>query len=435
MARMIPVRNFTTSFKRTVERGRCRFATGPRCFLPIATLLVASWTGCGQQPESPARIEAPARNQPASQNQLPRYELKIDAKALRDIDRNPFSNQTHPATFICGGKEYAVKVRSRGAWARTWPKKALKIFFENGNDFEGNHCLNLNSGWRDAAFIREPLAYQIYAACGVPAPKSRMVQLDVNGQFRGLYVEVEQPDKPLLKRYKLKGASLYKANSGAGLADERDLGSASAYPAHYEKETRKSEGHGELQEFCRALAKSNTPTLEFFTNHVDVPEFINYLAASVLVQNWDWFNKNHFLAYDGHGSKKWMVVPWDLDRTFGDHWHGGFDRANVPLLLGTRALPGPTGWNRMAERFFTDATLKARFLDRLDELLQTEFTKARLFPMVDQLAAQIATDAARDRRRWPGPAGDLSEGIVEVKSYIVRRRDFLLREVARMRRE
>jgi len=421
MSAMNPARHFTTAFKWRFERAGGRMTAFARFFLPIAALLAASWIASGQLADSP-------------RNKLPHYELKMDARKLRDLDRNPYSDQTHPATFLAGGKEYAAKVRPRGAWARSWPKKALKIFFEDGKEFDGNHCLNLNSAWRDAAFVREPLAFQIYAACGVPASTARMVRLDVNGQFYGLYVEVEQPDKPFLKRHNLKGAAIYKANSHEGRADERDLGSEQSYAPHYEKETRKSEGHAGLQQFCRALAATKTPTLEFFTNHVDVPEYINYLAASVLVQNWDWFNKNHFLVHDDRGSGKWLVVPWDLDRTFGDHWHGDFDRADVPLLLGTRALPGPTGWNRMAERFFSDATLRARFLDRLDELLQKEFTKARLFPILDQLESQIAAEAARDRKRWSG-AGDLHDGIVEVKGYILRRRDFLLREIARLRRK
>jgi spore coat protein H len=365
---------------------------------------------------------------------LRRYELTIDAKSLRELDRNPYSDQTYPAKFVAEGSEYTVKVRPRGAWARSWPKKPLKIFFEDGKEFEGNRCVNLNSAWRDAAFVREPLAYHVYAASGVPASRSRMVQLYVNGQFRGLYVEVEQPDKPLLKRHNFKGAALYKANSGDNQSDERNLGSEKSFSSNYEKETRKSEGHRDLQVFCRELAAA-TNALEFFTNRVDVERYVNYLAASALVQNWDGLNKNHFLVHDERGSKKWLVVPWDLDRTFGDHWQGGFDRANVPLLLGTQSLPGPTGWNRMADRFFSDTTLRNRFLDRLEELLQKEFTTQKLFPILDQFESQLAEDAPRDRKRWPGPAENLHDGIAEMKTFIEHRRVFLQREIGRWRRE
>src|ERR1051325_4682515 len=108
-------------------------------------------------------------------NTLPVYELRIAAEEWARLQRNPRSDERHPAKLIAGGKEYSVGVRYRGDWARTWPKKPLKIFFEKDNDFEGNHVLNLNSCWRDPAFVREQLAYEVYSACGVPSPKSRMV--------------------------------------------------------------------------------------------------------------------------------------------------------------------------------------------------------------------------------------------------------------------
>jgi spore coat protein H len=365
---------------------------------------------------------------------LPRYELRIERRHLNDLEQNPDSNETRPATFSAYGQEYKVQVRVRGSWARSWPKKPLKIFFEKDREFEGNDCLNLNPAWRDASFVREPLAYHVYSVCGVPCSRARMVQLDVNGKFHGFYVDVEQPDKPLLKRHNLRGAAIYKANSTQNMADERNLGGEKAFAAHYEKETRKTEPPQDLQQFCRDLASAQNVT-EFFLRRVDLDKYINYLAASVLVQNWDGLNKNHFLIHDDRGSGKWIVVPWDLDRTFGDHWRDGFRRADVPVLLGARRFPGPTGWNRMADRFFSEPALRTRFLTRLDQLLRTEFTTEKLFPILDSYEAQLKTGAARDRARWPGPAGDLGSGIGDVKHFIEQRRKFLAREIERLRAE
>ena len=147
-------------------------------------------------------------------SKLPIYELKMDPKDLRTLEGNPGSNETHPATFIAEGQVYTnAQVRFRGEWARSWPKKPLKIFFSRNQPFHGHPSLNLNSAWRDPAFVRETLAYHVYAACGVPASRSRMVRLQLNGQFRGLYAEVEQVDKTLLQRFHLKGAALFKAAS------------------------------------------------------------------------------------------------------------------------------------------------------------------------------------------------------------------------------
>ena len=394
------------------------------------TAVTAAW--CIVLAASAASCESEDGDRTSS---LPRYELRIAPKDLRELERNIEGDRLRPATFTAKGKPYEVKVRLRGSWARSWPKKSFKIFFEEGKGFEDNECLNLNTGWRDPAFVREPLAYHIYSACGVPASRAQMVELHVNGAFHGLYVEVEQPEKPFLKRHRLAGAALYKANSDRNWSDQRNLGSEEVFASHYEKETRKKDGWRDLQTFCRDLAAANDDVLAFFSKNVDLDEYINYLAAGVLVQNWDCLNKNHFLVHDSTGSGKWLVVPWDLDRTLGDHWRGGFNAVEVPVFLGKRELPGPTGWNRLADAFFSDKTLRMRFLDRLEALLTQEFKTEKLFPFVDQFAAAIGPLAAQDRRRWPSEAREFQHGIRELKDVIQRRREVLLREIARLRQD
>jgi spore coat protein CotH len=259
-----------------------------------------------------------------------------------------------------------------------------------------------------------------------------MVRLDVNGSFGGLYVEVEQPEKAFLTRIGLPGASIYKAISRGRDADERDLGSEEAYHAAYDKETQKTGGYAELEQFCHELA-STPDKLDFFTRKVDLEHYVNYLAATVLIQHWDGFNKNHFLLYDSRASHKWSVVPWDLDRTFGDHWNWSFNETRLPVWLGTQRQPGITGWNRLEEQFFGTPSLRAKFLNRLAELLEKEFTPQKLFPVLDQMESEIAVDAANDRRKWPGTNPDFRAGISQVKIFIEQRRSYLLREVGRTR--
>lgn len=393
----------------------------------FAMLLVLTAVFChSQQAESGSPVKP-------VDSKLPLYELKMDPKDLRAMERNPDSDTMHPATLVAEGTDYGyVRVRFRGEWARSWPKKPLKIFFNRDKPFHGHRSVNLNSAWRDPAFIRETLAYHVYAACGVPASRSRMVRLNVNGQFHGLYVEVEQVDDTLLRRFNLSGAALFKATSDDNQADERDFSSEAALAAHYTNETDKDEGLGELQRFCRELARA-TNRSDFLTRHVDVEKYINYLAATVLVQHWDGFNKNHYLVHDRSGSGKWLVLPWDLDRTLGDHWNHSFDRANLSILLGTRQLPAVTGWNRLQDRFLSEPTLRARFLDRLADLLEKEFTTAKLFPVLDRLESDLGPDATRDRRRWSGSNEDLHSGIAGVKSFIQRRGVFLLAELKTLR--
>ena len=427
----------------------CGLGVGSRWLIAlIVGLVVVSFTERGKADEAPPP-RRPSTDQPKptladrvasitqpapKTNALPVYELKMEPGNLASLERTALSDDTYPAIFSFNGRVYdGVKVRCRGQWSRTWPKKSLKIFFGGDETFDGQRCLNLNSGWHDPAFVRETLAYQVYAACGVPASKTRLVRLDLNGRFRGLYVEVEQPDKAFLRRINMSGATLFKAISRLNQADERDLGSEESYRVHYERETQKTKGYRELHLLCLEMART-TNVLKFFSEHVDLDRYISYLAANVLLQNWDCLNKNHFLLFDAEDSKKWSVVPWDLDRTLGDDWRGGFDQTKEPILLGTRRLQGPTGWNRMADRFFSEPELRSRFLRRLDDLLEKEFISEKLFSILDRLEADIRDAAALDRARWPGVTTDLHSGIAEVKDYILQRHTFLQSQLAEVRR-
>jgi spore coat protein CotH len=230
----------------------------------------------------------------------------------------------------------------------------------------------------------------------------------------------------------IRGAELYKAVARSGSADESDLGNAASFEGVYTKEPKKNDGFGELIRFCHELSRT-TNAAAFFSSHLDVDEYINFLAATALTQNWDTTCKNHYLAYNGEGSAKWCVIPWDLDRTFGDHWEFRFNEARLPLLLGTRDYPWMGEWNRLEDRFLSEPKLRQKFLERLLALLNREFTTAKWFPVLDQLEQDISPAAAVDRMRWPSQGGDLHTAIAGVKSFIEQRGAFLLREIATFR--
>ena len=388
------------------------------------------------RPDRPPSLEA-ARLPAKVESRLPIYEIRMDPQHLEAIDMNPYGEELHPATFTANGVVYeSVKIRYRGAWARTWPKKPLKIFFNDDKPFHGQKRLNLNSGWRDPAFIRETLAYRIYDACGAVASTSRLARVHLNGQFRGLYVEVEQPDKAFLKRRDLKGATIFKASSRMKMGDERDLGDVEMYRLNYEQETQKDEpdSFAALKSFCEELNRTQN-VADFFNRRVDLEKWMNYLAATTLCQNWDGYNKNHFLVYNAGGSKKWFVLPWDLDRSLGDHWDWSFGNARLPIELGTAGQPGITGWNRMMDRFFRDPALRTKFADRLQELLEKEFTPEKLNPIINQLAGEMSPEAKLDRQLWPVPDPDVDAAVSVVKEFIKDRREFLLRELPRFRQQ
>src|SRR5262249_43305219 len=110
------------------------------------------------------------------------------------------------------------------------------------------------------------------------------------------------------------------------------------------------------------------------------------------------------------------------------------------IELGTRSSPGITGWNHLMDRFMSHPDLRKRLADRLQQLLDTEFTIEKLGPVIDQMQAAVEVDAALDYRRWPNanrmyrndqvPHAESNKG---VKRFIENRRRFLLAELPQFR--
>ena len=167
--------------------------------LPPGTLVCYWFTARSAASATPLRFPRPNEQATAylipttktpSEASLPLYQLWLDDATWQSVQNQPHSDATRWATFVHKSKAYPVRIRCRGAFARSWPKKCCKVFFENSGGFRDQDRINLNSAYKDVAYIREPLAYSIYRNLEVPAPESRLVRLDVNGQFWGVFAEV-----------------------------------------------------------------------------------------------------------------------------------------------------------------------------------------------------------------------------------------------------
>ncbi|MEM7232396.1 MAG: CotH kinase family protein, partial [Planctomycetota bacterium] len=149
------------------------------------------------------------------------YSLTISPDVFLSLRRSVYRDTMYESTFLAGDRVFdRVKIRYRGAWARTWPKKSWKIVLPSDQRFEGRRRINLNSAWHDPSFLREPIAHSVYQDCGAFFLKTRMVKLDVNGEFFGLFVEVEQPRGDLAQRCGARGGTIYKASSPRKLSNE-----------------------------------------------------------------------------------------------------------------------------------------------------------------------------------------------------------------------
>ncbi len=385
---------------------------------------------------------APLKNEPTEvfgafvydgelQSKTPIYWLFLSNEVYQNLLRYPQSNDFVKGTVAIGGRAYDnVGIRFRGQWARSWPKKSWKLRFNKDNYFDGRRTVNLNSGYHDRAYIREYLCYRFYREAGCRACKAQMVQVYLNGEFYGIEVDVEQVNEQFLEANGLDAdGNIYKSKQGGDL---RKLSSESAYHGPYEKKTNENEDWSDLKEFADGLA--DTPSSEihaFLHQNVPVDEILRYWAATTILQNWDSIIKNHYLYHDTNDTGLWYMIPWDLDRTWGEYanWNLG---AEQDILAGMRQHPPGFGlpsdwWNRLIDAMLKQPDMLEQYYGHIRYQLDNIFTEENINQWISEQYQNIYDLVPADQQQWGthGAWQPFRQEIENCKDFVRDRRAFL----------
>ena len=364
--------------------------------------------------------------------------IVMTPRALADLNSHVFTNELEPAAFVSDtGKVYdRIGIRYRGYWARHYAKKSWKLVFNGDRLFRGRKRINLNATMYDPAGFREHFAYQLFKDLGALYCDTEMVRVHCNrpigshNPFLGLFTAIEQVDARWARRRNRDGAAVYKSDSNSipNSGDERYEPDPAVYALHYNKATRESEPWDDFIDFTRDLDElfgaDEAAVKAFFEARVNLAGFYRWMVANACMQNWDAFNKNHFMVFDEAGSGKWEMAPWDCDRVLGDMWGAdGYGEYKLTPFLGRRHDPGTTGWNRVIDRFFAVEEFRTEFLRQLGEALATDFTEERWLPRIDAQAAAAAAASSLDDLKW---GGNWTAGVAQMRQYVTNRRNWLL---------
>lgn len=304
--------------------------------------------------------------------------------------------------------------------------------------------LNLLYEGKPRWLLSEPLGYEVFRRLGVPAPLTDHVRVWSDGRPLGHHLLVEQPNSSFLRRNgRDDEGNAYKLLwYGQGLVGQ------------HEKKNNPEAGHGDLLKMVDALNRTRgNAQWELIQRHFNVDGMIGYFAASMCILNWDGFFNNYY-AYRAPGTDgKWEMFPWDLDKTWGDFdgaspeydWHTmpltygmNGDRDQGGGLFRPRTSPwGSTSWWRPGGYFsgplLANPQFRERFLKRLREVCETEFTEAKLLPVINDLERRLAPEV-RFRAQVSGQdeTQELARFERHIESFrrqVKLRREFLLGEL------
>ncbi len=174
--------------------------------------------------------------------------------------------------------------------------------------------LNLNNQVQDPSRTHEWLAYEVFRAAGVPAPRTGFAHLFVNDEDFGLYALVEDRDDPFLTNHWPRGTlGLYEGEYGQDLLP----GTAGGFDV--------DEGDQGLVPLLQLIdAIDAAPAGESYAALADLldwHEVLLAMATEIVIGHWDGYaptRNNYFLHVDTTG--RWRLLPWGTDQTFAYPW-------------------------------------------------------------------------------------------------------------------
>ncbi len=392
---------------------------------------------------------------PASR--LPVYHAFLTTATLQALNQ---ANRTYyPATMVYRGIVYdKVRIRNRGHTSISNPKKHWHFKFNRDREFLAFDALrqhiNLNSMWGTKDYLREALSYPIFneirsLPCEPGAPDCRLagptcytehVRMQVNGNFWAMFMHMEHPDGAYAESNGLDPDTeiwkAYMSSEDLGTNPQSYVGTGDCQ-CNYDKKSSLETGYAALADFLHnanlRLGQVHPDNVKFIDARMDVPDFVNYLAATCLIANADHPAKNYLIVRFADRDR-FSMAPWDLDLVYGRNYDlsGGVYndtiRWDVHAFIATQGHPKIDGpWNRVITQFLSQPKYTEMYYVRLKQLLDGYFTAAAFYPRIEELREKIRDTANLDRAKW-GAYGDRitwEVKIDEVKNWIPRRRDYL----------
>ena len=162
-----------------------------------------------------------------SHESLDRIDIIIDQDSLDIIlqDGNEQSDYEFPAMFIYTYRNTnsqiisidtvtQIGLRLRGNTSRNSAKKSFKISFNTfqaGRQYRGLDKMNLNGEHNDPTMMRALLSWELMRQIDLPAPLANPVELFINQEYKGLYINVEHIDDEFVQhRFGSDAGNLYK---------------------------------------------------------------------------------------------------------------------------------------------------------------------------------------------------------------------------------
>ena len=302
--------------------------------------------------------------------------------------------------------------------------------FDKQSRFLGLRRVSFDNAIQFGSLFSEPIITGILLDLGIPTHRANYAQVHVNGEFQGVYVNVERIDETFIEnQLPDPNGALFKVDEGGAGCNLQFVGDDLAvYKKTFEpKSPSAEEQQGKLVDFIKLI--NSTPKNDYhkmLSSNFEQDDFLRITAVMLFSGAFDqltgWNPHNYYLYYDGQTSK-WRYLPWDLDVGFSatafgrirvlQDWHAGWPVA-----------PGPMP-NPLLDGIADNPELRERYREFAKVILETHFQPDRLCRQLDAKYKLIKPYLEKDpfpHRRVTNPSDRDYEDILSKMKEFVRAR-------------
>ncbi len=354
-----------------------------------------------------------------------------------EVTLNPQQKVT--AHMKAGSYEGPIGIKLRGNSSLSFNQKkyTIELRDESGKDVEASLLgMPAHSDWvllapyNDVSAVRDPLAFQLWRDMGHWAPRTRMVELTLNGDYRGIYIlsEAIKRDSMRVDIAKLKKSDIAGRDVTGGYIlridtyDEEDATFPSKVPGigegimtsqitwsciYPKKKKLQPEQLAYIEQFVDSMelaiqSDDFADPQRGYAHFIDVPSFVDYFIHTELSLNADGYKRSAYfykekLHADGTGGKLVAGPVWDYNLAYGNC---NFSNANNPeawCFEGGNTQPTPAFWQRLLQ----DPAFRKAVKMRYKALRKGVLSNKAINSYIDQHAKLLAPYIARHFEKYP----------------------------------
>ncbi len=351
-----------------------------------------------------------------------------------------------PADLIVDGEVYpGAGVHFRGTssyFTVRSEKKSFNIAVDYGEDGQrlyGYKTLNLLNGHVDGSFLREVL-YNRISRDYIPAMKTNLVKLVINGENWGVYINLQQYNKDFLAEwFDTKGGIRWKVGPGRGGALTYAGEDPTAYQETYQLKTKNVEDPWtDLIALFKMLDETTSlgELTERLPSVLNIDQVLWQLAVSnVFMDDDGYIHKGGDYAIYQDVNGRFHLIPHDNNESFrfgregrggpGGGGPGGWSWGDLENGMASPVTHEDNAARPLIHRLLSNPDWRARYLAHVrtvaDEWLDWEV----LEPIIKEYQTLIDAEVQQDDKKLYSYQDFATKVPEDLKRFVTQRREYL----------